>query len=129
MPVTGLLGDALQRPPEIGGRGVAVGMRGHVVADAVAERLLAEIILEHADQRLALVVGDGVERRHRLALVGDRLLDRMRGAPRIERHRELLLAVAVQPALPLRIELLRGLGRHPGGKALVEPEIVPPAPW
>src|SRR6185312_6595945 len=37
-----------------------------------------------------------------------------------------LLAITVQPALPLRMKLLRRLGRHPGRKALVEPQIVPP---
>ena len=50
----------------------------------------------------------------------------MRGAPGVERHGELLRPVTVQPALPLRIKLLRSLRRHPGRKALVEPEIVPP---
>ena len=87
----------------------------------------AEIVLQHADQRLALVVGNAVERGHGLAVVGDRLLDRMRGAPRVERHGVLLLAVAVEPGLPLRIEMLRGLLLHPAGKTLVEPEVVPPA--
>ncbi len=101
-------------------------MRGHVGADAVAERRFAEVIFQHADQRLPLVVGNGVERDHGLALVGDRLLDRVRGAPGVEPHGELLRPVTVQPALPLRIKLLRSLRRHPGRKALVEPEIVPP---
>src|SRR6185312_16771475 len=102
-------------------------MRSHVTTDAVAERVSPEISLEHADQRLALVVGDGVERRHGYAGVWNGLLDRMRGAPRIERHGELLLAVAVEPGLPLRIEMLCCLLLHPARKALVEPEIVPPA--
>src|SRR6185437_8956895 len=51
---------------------------------------------------------------------------RMRGAPRVQRHAVLLLAVAVEPGLPLRIETLRCLLLHPAGKAFVEPEIVPP---
>ena len=122
-----LAGRTFERPPQIGRGGVAVGVRGHVFADAVAKRLLAEIVFQHADQRLTLVVGNAVERRHGFAGVGDRLLDRMRGAPRVERQRELLLAVAVEPGLPLRIEMLRRLGLHPAGKALIEPEVVPPA--
>ena len=51
----------------------------------------------------------------------------MRGAPGIEAHGDLLLLVAVEPGLPLRIEMLGRLHLHPGGEALVEPEIVPPA--
>src|SRR5689334_422830 len=51
----------------------------------------------------------------------------MRGAARVERQRILLLAIAVQPSLPLRIEMLGRLLLHPAGKTLVEPEIVPPA--
>src|SRR5581483_1786765 len=89
--------------------------------------VFAEIILQHADEGLALVVGDAVERSQGLALVVDLLLDRMRGAARIERHGVLLLTVAVEPGLPLRKELLGRLFLHPAGKALVEPEIVPPA--
>ena len=102
-------------------------MRSHVAADAVAKRAFAEIVFQHADEGLPLVIGDAVERDHRLALVGDRLLDRMRGAARVERHGVLLLAVAIEPGFPLRIELLGRLFLHPAGKALVEPEIVPPA--
>ena len=120
------MGGTLQRLPEIGGGAVAIGMRGHVGADAVAKRRLAEVIFQHADQRLTLVVSDGVERHHRLALVGDRLLDRVRSTPRVESQGILLLGVPVQPALPLRVKLLRGLGRHPGRKTFVEPEIIPP---
>ena len=68
-----------------------------------------------------------VEHRHRLALVGNRLLDRVRGAPRVGAHRILLALVAVEPALPLRIEVLGRLHLHPGGEAFVEPQVVPPA--
>ena len=122
-----LAGRALKRLPEIGGGGVVIGMRGHIAADAVAKRALTEIVFQHADEGLALVVGDAVERGHGFALISDRLLDRMRGAARIERHGVLLLRVAVEPGLPLRIEMRGRLLLHPAGKTLVEPEIVPPA--
>ncbi len=51
----------------------------------------------------------------------------MRGAPRVEAHGELLALVAARPDPPLRIEVRRRLGLHPGGEALVEPQVVPPA--
>ena len=88
--------------------------------------VLAEIALEHADERLALAVGDDVEHRHRLGLVGDRLLDRMGGAARILAHGGLLGAAAVEPGLPVRMQRLGGLGLHPAREALVEPDVVPP---
>ena len=85
-----LAGRRLERAPQVGGGGVAVGVALHIGADAGAERVLAEIVLQHADEGLALGVGDGIERRHRLAFVGDRLLDRMGGAAGILAHRALL---------------------------------------
>src|SRR5204862_1795627 len=110
----------LERSPQIVGRGVAVGMRRHVLADAVAERLGAEIALDVPDQRLALLVGDRVEGDHRLAFVGGRLADRMAGAPRIGIYREFPGAEAVAPHRPAGIEVIGGLGLHPAGEALVE---------
>src|SRR2546422_8423896 len=33
---------------------------------------------------------------------------------------------AAQPGVPIRVEALRGLGRHPRGEPLVQPQVVPP---
>src|SRR5665213_3263476 len=101
-------------------------MGGHVAANAVSERLIAEIAFDHPYQRLPLVIGDAVKGGGGLALVGDRLLDRMRRAPRVEDHGVLLLAIAIEPCTPFRIKMLRGLFLHPACKTLVEPEVVPP---
>ena len=49
--------------------GVAVAVLGQVVADAVAEPLLPEVLLEHAEERAALLVGEHVE--HAVGVLGE----------------------------------------------------------
>ena len=125
IPATGLPDADFQCAREIGAGRAAVRVILHVFADACAERLLADMVFEHADQRLTLGVGRGIEYPH--VLIGDRLLKGARGAARIARHRALLARVAVKPDLPLRIEVIGRFQFHPGREAFVEPEVVPPA--
>src|SRR5204862_6703207 len=56
-----LPGRFRERAPELVGGRVAFAMPPHVEADALAELLLAEIPLDHAEDGAALLVGDGVE--------------------------------------------------------------------
>ena len=69
-----LAGGGLERVPQVGRLGVPVAVLGQVVADAVPEPLLAQVLLQHAQQRAALLVGQDVEhpvgvlRRHDLEL-------------------------------------------------------------
>src|SRR6202023_3499044 len=101
-------------------------MLRHVSANAGAERGLADIALQHSDQGLSLGVGDAVEGGHRLAFVGDGLLDWVRRAPCVEFHGAIFRAARIEPRSPLRKEMLRRLRLHPAGEAFVEPEIIPP---
>ena len=102
-----------QRGPQIGRGGIGILVLGHIGADPFAEGVLAKPGLEHAQEGLALLVGDGVERIGGLAFIGDRALDRMRGAARIEVHRGFARAVGAQPYIPVGVELRSRLGRHP----------------
>ncbi len=129
-------GDFGQRLPEIRGRGVRIFVRRDVFADAVAENIVAEKTLEHANDRLPFAVGDFVEGAVRFRLGRDRLLHRMRGRARVGLHRRILRRtdppgriardIAAQPFIPLGIEMIGALRAHPGGEAFVQPEIVPP---
>ncbi len=130
-PVRGDLADRLarrflERRPQVARGGVRVLVRRHVGAQALAEALLAHVGLEHAQEGLALDVGDGVEGVGGLVLVLDRSLDRMGALARIEVQHLLALGDVVQVGPPFGMEVFGGLGRHPGSEALVEPEIVPP---
>ena len=48
---------------QVGAGGVAARVRLEVAADAGAELLRADVVLEHAEHAAALLVGDAVERR------------------------------------------------------------------
>ena len=58
----------LERVPQIVGLGVGVLVQREVVAHPLPKALLAEVLLEHAQQRPALLVGEHVE--HALAVGG-----------------------------------------------------------
>src|SRR4029077_10780549 len=71
----GLPGRRLERSPEVGRGGVAVGLLLHVAADTVAEGVFSQKIFNHTDDRRTLAVGDDVEDRARLGFVRDWLLN------------------------------------------------------
>ena len=73
----------------------------HVEANAVAEALLAEEALDHAQHGAALLVGDGVERLAGLLGVLDLGADGVRRLQRVERQRRALAALEVHPDAPL----------------------------
>jgi hypothetical protein len=98
----------------------------HVEPDAVAERLLAEVALDHPQDRPALLVGDEVEALGRLVGVVDLGADGVRRAERVEVQRARLALVELEPDPPLGLPRVHDLERHPGGERLVEPEVVPP---
>ena len=112
--------------PQVIGHGVAIGVCLHIAADAILPHILAGKALQHGDDRLTLLVGDGVERLIDLIDRGDFLHDRMGGRERIEAHRRLAPVHAGQQHFPVGLQLVGHLGRHPAGETLVQPEIVPP---
>ena len=117
---------AFDRVPKIVRHRVAEPVRADIGAHAVAPSGLADIILQHRDDRFTLVVGDRVERLAHLVGGADVLHDRMGGAKRIEPHRALAPVDAAEQRLPLRVDRGGGLGLHPRGEALVQPDVVPP---
>ena len=98
----------------------------HIGLNARLPRILAGIAFQHGDDRFTLLIGDGVERLVHLIDGGDLLHDRMGGGERIEAHRRLAPVDAGQQHFPVGLQLVRHLGRHPAGKAFIQPQIVPP---
>ena len=74
-PADGLARGLFDGVPQVGGLGVAVLVVGHVLADPGAELLLAEVLLEHADDGGALLVGEDVEHPLGIRRRHDRVLD------------------------------------------------------
>ena len=74
----------VQRAPQIVGGGVRLAMAAHVEADAGAKLVRAQEALDHAEDRAALFVGDGVEGLARL--LGVVHLGRGSGEPRSARR-------------------------------------------
>ena len=102
-------------------------MPRHIALDAFAEFLLAEITLQHADERLPFLIRDLIERIARLRLRLDALLDRMRRRPRIERHGAFFGRSRTGPDVPVGIEMIRRLRPHPRCETFVEPKVIPPS--
>ena len=93
---------------------------------AFAEGLGTEVVL-HGEQHVAgLAVGDAVE--HLVDLVGSVGLgaDGAGGGLRVEVEGVVLVGGHGLVDVPLRVHGGHGLVLHPGGEALVEPDVVPP---
>src|SRR5689334_18183515 len=101
-------------------------MRPDVPSDAVAPYVGTGEVLEHPDDGLALLIGDGVERLVRLLDRPNGLNHRVSRIQRIEAHCRLARSDAIDLGLPFGMEMLRRLVLHPAREALVEPEVVPP---
>src|SRR5580698_1256219 len=70
-----LAGDLLDGVPQVGRLRVRVAVLAQVVADAVATRLFAEVLLEHAQDTRALFVGEAVEHTLRVVRRDDLILN------------------------------------------------------
>ena len=115
-----------QRVPQVRGHGVGVGVPPQVEAHPGPERLRTEVLLQHADQGRALLVGDHVE--HVLGLGGGvhRVLHRPGVAEGVGRQRRGTAAAERRPDLPVG-PVGVGAGRlHERGEGLVEPDALPP---
>ena len=93
-------GDAGQ---EIARGGVPVGVRAEVRLDSPAEGLGADPLLEHAEHRRALLVGDGVERVLDVVVAAIGLAD-----PRALASASVLIAASLRRSTPLRRHAPRG---------------------
>ena len=114
------------RLPQVVRDGAAVGMLRQVAAHARAPGVGADVAFQHADDRLALLVGDAVE-----GLVGGLrgrhvLHHGVRGGERIEAHGFLAHRDGAEPVVPFRMDVLDRAAFQPGGEALAQPQVVPP---
>jgi hypothetical protein len=122
----GLPRSLSERLPQVGGLGVAELVPLQVEANAVAEHLGADVLLEHPQDGGALLVGEEVE--HRLAVL--RRLDLELDGPCIDEavhtHRRRPRDAERHPALPLGLPRIDGEQLHERGERFVEPDAVPP---
>ena len=118
---------AVDLGPQVVGQRIAVGALGDVAAHAGAPCVGADVILQHVDHRRALAVGDSIEGLAGL-LHGLHVLDhRAGGRIGVAPHRPAAGVGGVHVVLvPLRMQLAGRAPLHPGGEALVEPQVVPP---
>ena len=96
------------------------------MADALAELLLAQILLEHAQDRRALEVGQHVE--HPVGIGGraDLELDRAGRLQRVDLEGDGTLETERGPAVPIRAEGVACGDLHERGERFVEPDPIPP---
>ena len=118
-------GFRLRIPEVLGGR-IAVHVRFKIIVHALAENLRSFIILRHRQHGTAFLIGDAVEHLVNLAW-------RIRlGSNRPSHFAGIIIQHAVQiecfvlRKIPFRLPCRNRLRFHPGGKALVQPQIVPP---
>ena len=117
----------LQGRPEVFAPGVGVLVVGKVAVQPLPESFGAEELLQHPQHRGALAVADGVEELAHFGGVLHFLLDgvgvgqpvQAEGAAGVHIHE-------LRPHFPLREQPVHRLGAHPRGKALVQPQVIPP---
>ena len=120
---TGLLDGV----PQVARLGVPVGVRAQVVADALAELLGAEVLLEHAQDGAALLVGEHVEHPVGVGRRAHLELDRAGRLQRVDLEGRRALEAERRPAIPVGTEGVARGDLHERGERLVEPDPVPPA--
>src|SRR2546425_2401830 len=121
-----LPGCFVELAPEIVGGRVRLGVAAQIAADAFAEYVLAQVALDHAKDRRALRVGDGVKALGSLIGVLRLDRDRMRRGQRVQVERAGVLGDEVTPEAPLGVEGGGRLFPDEAREGLVEPEIRPP---
>ena len=118
-------GRRAQVEPQVAGRGAGQAALGHVGRQAAAEDLGAQPLLQHRQHRAALVVGDAVEDLEHPLFVDETTPDGPCGVAGVALQHGLQFEPADQRDLPAGVEVGRGLFGQPGGKGLVEPDLVP----
>ncbi len=123
----GLARRGLDRVPEIGVLGVPVRVLRQVRAHARTELVGAEVLLEHAKDSGALLVGQDVV--HALGVVRrvHRVLDGARALERVGLECGGAIEAERVPHVPLGLHGVDADLRHERRERLLEPESVPPA--
>ncbi|MCY1171662.1 hypothetical protein D9M73_117800 [compost metagenome] len=120
-------GGGRQFAPQLIGRGVRIFVFRHVAADTVAERVRTQCRFHHADDGLALGIGDAVKALANLVDGFDMADDRVRTRCRIDLQRAFaVLRHCGCRRIPIGVEIDARLVLHPRGETLVEPQIIPP---
>ncbi len=122
-----MAGFCRQRGDEIVGRRVAAGVRDEVRVDRAAERVVADVVLEHREERRAFLVGDAVERVRDVVRARDRLPDAPRAREAVLVHHAIGRRDRGEIGVELGPDRAQRLGREEGREALVEPQVIPPA--
>ncbi len=115
-----------ERIPEVAGLGVAQAVALQVDADALTERLEADVLVDHVQYGATLVVGDGVEELVDFIRMVDRHLDRVRALQPVDPQRRSASGAEAVPDLPLGLPHRQAEVLHEGRERLVQPETVPP---
>ena len=98
----------------------------HVQANAFAERLFAEIGLEHVQHTAALAIGDGVERIENVTIGIDWIADLARRLKAVSAHRAEPGQDRAETPFAVRVDTVHRLVADPGREGFVQPDIVPP---
>ena len=98
--VYGCAAGVLECIPQVAGHRVPVGVRLQIGPHAVAEDLRSDVLLQHAEDAAALLVGQHVE--HPLGLFGrpHRVFDRTGQVERVEGQGGLSRGCEADPAVP-----------------------------
>ena len=123
----GLAGGLLQGRPQVLRAGVGVLVGGKVAVESLLEGLLAQEGLQHPESGAALAVADGVEELPDLRGILHPGLNWVGVSEPVQAETGIgVLEDELGPHIPLRVLVVDGLVAHPGGEALVEPQVVPP---
>ena len=112
--------------PQITGFCVRVLVLRQVVADPSLEGRLAQVLLQHAQQRPTLLVRQYIE--HAIAIGGclDKEFDGASAGQRVDFECGTAFQAERRPALPVRAVRVATGDLHEGGERLVQPNSVPP---
>ena len=123
----GLAQRVLERVPEILRDRVAIGMLAHVRAEALAELVRAQHVVDNSNHAGALGVTDRVKDLLHVLRFRDRDLHWVRRAQPIEGPCAIeVVGDVLVPQLPVGEQRVGRQRLHEGGKTLVQPQIVPP---
>ena len=119
--------NLFQRRPEVFGPGIAVLVGRQVPPEALPEHVGSQELLQHADNRGAFAIADGVKKLADLSRVFHFLLNWVGVFQTVQAQGPVGVHVhKLGPHGPFREKPVHGLGAHPRRKTFVEPQIVPP---
>src|SRR6202789_316227 len=101
-------------------------MRAKIIAHRLPIIGLSQPLLEHAQYRRSLLIGDAVESGLNIVVAQYRLGGLARRKQAVAAHRTERALKPAEIPLKIRLQIHGGLALCPGGERLVEPDVVPP---